>query len=162
MSLPTNPVHALLLTWNHAAAFYNTFYVCAKSGLGWSNTWLGPPILVLPGILMKWEAEDSKCLLLFLLWETRAQAFFLVLRRKKMLLIGEVVESWCSLLPLFSSVSGSFPPFHFHKKQQRLVLGFLLLLVFVVSIFSSICHPDTMSLTLSSLFCSSVDKKWDL
>lgn len=61
-----------------------------------------------------------------LLWDTRAQALSLVLRKKKkMLLLNEVVWSSWFLLPLFSPVSGSFLLFHFHEKQQTLILGFL-------------------------------------
>lgn len=60
-----------------------------------------------------------------LLCDTRAQALSLVLRRKKMLLLNEVVWSSWFLLPLFSPLSGSFLLFHFHEKQQTLILGFL-------------------------------------
>lgn len=70
--------------------------------------------------------------------------------------------AWQSLLPLFSCVSVSFPPFYFHEKQQTLGLEFLLSLASVVFLFIKIYHPDTISVTLSSLFCSSIDRKRDL
>lgn len=68
--------------------------------------------------LRVWRTSRQKItsvFLCFLLWGTRAQALSLVLK-ERMLLMGKVFWSSCSLLPLLSQ--GLFPPFHFHEKQK--------------------------------------------
>lgn len=80
---------------------------------------LGPLLLVLPKGLKNHKAEDNKCLLVVLALRYHSQALPLVLK-DRMQLMGEAVWSSCSLLPLLSQ--GLFPPFHFHEKQQTLVL----------------------------------------
>lgn len=101
--------------------------------------------------LRVWRALRQKItsVLWFLLWGTRAWALSLVLK-ERMLLMGKVVWSSCSLLPLLSQ--GLFPPFHHHEKQQTLVLG-LELPCKMKRGWSSSMSPTWISVCFSRLPC---------
>lgn len=158
MSLPTNSVHALLLTWNYAAVFYNTFYVCAKSGLGWSNMWVGTTNPSLAWDFdetgsRRWHvspphtcSEISGLKPCFWLWGGRRCCSLVSLSRADALFSLSFLLSR-GLFLLSTSI----------RSNKDWSWGFysywLLWLAFSVAF---------VTLTLSSSFCNSVDKKWDL
>lgn len=140
-------MHALLLRRNRAAALYNIFYVCAKSGLDWSS-------------ILGWDHCSWSCLGVWrtrrqkiasvssssLLWAMRAQDLSLVLRWRCCSLVR--LSRTHALFYLSFSCLGIFSSFPLPWEVANAGPGFLLWLTSVVSIFTSICHPDTTSIVL--------------